>query len=80
MEASGKLQRKGKKSDGEGCAEKRKELQAGRGNVQNTNEQYHAQSLISLSGVVEFLSFFDDPVPLFSFLKPNQFPFNFIFN
>jgi hypothetical protein len=38
------------------------------------------QSLISLSGVVEFLSFFDDPVPLFSFLKPNQFPFNFIFN
>jgi hypothetical protein len=42
MEASRKLQRKGKKSDGKGCAEKRKELQTGRGNVQNTNEQYHA--------------------------------------
>jgi hypothetical protein len=25
------------------------------------------QSCISLSGVVEFLSFFDDPVPLFNF-------------
>ena len=38
------------------------------------------QSLISLSSVVEFLSFYDDSVPLFSLLKPNEFPFNFIFN
>jgi hypothetical protein len=29
-------------ADGEGCIEKRKEFQTERGNVQNTNEQYHA--------------------------------------
>jgi hypothetical protein len=59
METSRKLQRKGKKSDGEGCM---------------------LQSLISLSGVVEFLSFSNDPVPLFNFLKTNPFPSNFIFD
>jgi len=52
----------------------------GRGIVQNTNEQYHSASCISLSGVVEFMSFFDDPVPLFNFFKTNPFPSNFIFN
>jgi hypothetical protein len=38
------------------------------------------QSRIFLSGVVEFLSFSDDPVPLFNFLKTSPFPSNFIFN
>jgi len=65
------------------CAEKRKELQTGRvlqrkrkncfpfrwGGVLFKTQMNSTilQSCISLSGVVEFLSFFDDPVPLFNF-------------
>ena len=75
------------------CAEKRKELQMGRvvrekgknfrwGGVlfkKQTNSTM-LQSRISLFGVVKFLSFSDDPVPLFNFLKTSPFPSNFIFN
>jgi len=60
------------------CAEKRKELQTGRrGGLCREKERgvlFKTQmnstmlrSHISLSGMVEFLSFSDDPVPLFNF-------------
>jgi hypothetical protein len=75
------------------CAEKRKELQMGRvvrekgknfrrGGVLFKTQMNSTmlQSRISLFGVVKFLSFSDDPVPLFNFLKTSPFPSNFIFN
>ena len=75
------------------CAEKRKELQTRRivqrkwknfkwGGVLFKTQMNSTilQSRISLSSVVEFLSFSDDPVLLFNFLKTSPFPSNFIFN
>jgi hypothetical protein len=75
------------------CADKRKELQMGRvvrekgknfrrGGVLFKTQMNSTmlQSRISLFGVVKFLSFSDDPVPLFNFLKTSPFPSNFIFN
>jgi hypothetical protein len=76
-------------ADGEGCAEKRKEWQTTR-IVQRKEKNFRwggvlfktqmnstmLQSCISLSDMVEFLSFSDDLVPPFNFLKTNPFPSN----
>jgi hypothetical protein len=75
------------------CVKIRKELQTGKV-VQRKGKNFRLggvmfktqmnstmlESHISLSGVVEFLSFSDHPVPLFNFLKTSPFSSNFIFN
>jgi hypothetical protein len=90
------LQKSGKRimeTNGNSCAEIRKELQTGRV-VQRNGKNFRLggvmfktqmnstmlESHISLSGVVEFLLFSDHLVPLFNFLKTSPFSSNFIFN
>jgi hypothetical protein len=80
-------------TNGNSCAEIRKELQTGRV-VQRKGKNFRLggvmfktqmnstmlESHISLSDVVEFLLFSDHLVPLFNFLKTSPFSSNFIFN